>query len=167
MKKISLLLLLLLLFFSSYSFGQNDTTTYYLIRHAEKTRSEELNKNPHLNEVGKQRAIAWSRVFKDVKFDIIYSTNYNRTIETARPTLQNNGLDIQLYNPSNLYTTAFKKATKNKTVLIVGHSNTTPAFANKIIEKQQYDGIDDRNNGNLYIISITNKQVSSQLLHIN
>jgi len=163
MKKISLLLL----FLSIYSFGQNDTTTYYLIRHAEKTRSEVVNKNPHLNEAGKQRAIAWSHVFKDVKFDIIYSTNYHRTIETATPTLQNNGLDIQLYNPSNLYTTAFKKATKNKTVLIVGHSNTTPTFANKILGKQQYDGIDDRNNGNLYIISINNEQTSTQLLHIN
>jgi len=163
MKKISLLLL----FFSIYSFGQNDTTTYYLIRHAEKSRSEVGLKNPHLNKKGEERAITWSHVFNDVKFDLIYSTNYHRTLETANPTLQNNGLDIQLYNPSNLYTTAFKKNTKNKTVLIVGHSNTTPAFANKIIGKQQYDGIDDRNNGNLYIISIKNKQVSSQLLHIN
>lgn len=163
MKKISLLLL----FFSIYSFGQNNTTTYYLIRHAEKIRSEVVLKNPHLNKKGLARAITWSQVFKDVKFDLIYSTNYHRTIETATPTQLNNALDIQLYDPSNLYTTAFKNTTKNKTVLIVGHSNTTPAFANKIIGKQQYDAMDDRNNGNLYIISIKNNHVSKQLLHIN
>ncbi|PCI00581.1 MAG: phosphoglycerate mutase [Flavobacteriaceae bacterium] len=163
MKKIALLLF----FFTICSFAQENTTTYYLIRHAEKTRSEVALKNPHLNEKGLERATSWSHVFKDIKFDLIYSTNYHRTKETASPIQLNNAVEIQFYNPRDLYSSDFQKTTKNKTVLIVGHSNTTPAFANKIIGTAQYDAMDDRNNGNLYIIHIKNKQVFSQLLHIN
>jgi len=162
MKKITFLLI----FFTSCAFAQEKTTIYYLIRHAEKIRTTEHIKDPQLNSEGLKRAKQWSQVFENVTFDVIYSTKYQRTIATATPTSIKKSLEIQWYNPSNLYDTNFQEATKNKTVLIVGHSNTTPAFANKILGTEKYPSIDDRNNGNLYIITIKNGQTTSQLLHI-
>lgn len=145
---------------------ENELTTYYFIRHAEKVRTDKANKNPNLTEKGNDRAENWNAVFKNVKFDFIYSTNYNRTIQTATPTAKSNDLEIQLYNPRELYSDHFKQKTTGKTVLIVGHSNTTPLFVNKIISKEKYGDIDDTNNSNLYIVTISKESVSAILLKI-
>ena len=61
----------------------------------------------------------------------------------------------------------FKLKTTGKTVLVVGHSNTTPQFANDILGEEKYPEINDDNNGNLYIVTIQNKNKSSILLKIN
>lgn len=145
---------------------ETETTTYFLIRHAEKDRTDSTNKNPDLTEKGKKRAIYWSEVLASIKFDAVYSTNYNRTIQTAEPTANSNNLEIQFYNPRNLFNTEFQNDTKGKTVLIVGHSNTTPMFVNKILGEEKYPEIDDSNNANLYIITISENKKSAVLLNI-
>jgi len=145
---------------------KTETTTYYLIRHAEKVRSNANNKNPNLKEKGVDRAIKWSKTFKNIEFDYIFSTNYKRTIQTALPTAKNKNIEIQFYNPNDLYNEEFKALTTGKTVLIVGHSNTTPLFVNKILGEEKYQEIDDRNNANLYIITISNNTIFDILLAI-
>ncbi|AMC10067.1 hypothetical protein Lupro_01820 [Lutibacter profundi] len=145
---------------------KGEVTTYYLIRHAEKDRTNNLNKDPNLTEKGRKRAKKWSVVFKNIPFDLIYSTNYNRTKQTAKPTANCKNLEIQYYNPKNLYNEKFKLKTTGKTVLVVGHSNTTPQFVNKIIEEEKYANIDDSNNSNLYIVTIINGQKTTILLKI-
>lgn len=162
MKRFILIFTLLL---SLNSFSQ-ETTKYFFIRHAEKNRTDIKNKNPNLTEKGNQRAIYWSQVLKNVKFDAVYSTNYNRTIQTAKPTALKNNLDVEFYNPRDLFDVEFKKNTTGKTVLIVGHSNTTPMFVNKVLGKEKYTRIDDNNNSNLYIISIINKTIDDVLLKV-
>ena len=82
---------------------------------------------------GYKRADAWKEVFKNVKFDAVYATNYNRTKLTAKPTADANQLPIRVYDPKNMYTESFQYNTKGKTILVVGHSNTTPMFVNKIL----------------------------------
>jgi 2,3-bisphosphoglycerate-dependent phosphoglycerate mutase len=140
------------------------TTTYYFIRHAEKDRSDANNKNPNLVQEGILRAAKWSLVFDNVKFDAVYSTNYNRTKQTAQPTAEKNGLDITIYDPRNLYSEDFISNTKGKTVLVVGHSNTTPQFVNTILGNEKYKSIDDSNNANLYIVTISGSGEKSDIL---
>jgi 2,3-bisphosphoglycerate-dependent phosphoglycerate mutase len=129
-------------------------------------RSNAKNKNPNLTEKGVDRAINWSKTFEHINFDYIYSTNYNRTVQTALPTAKRKNLEIRFYDPSDLFNEEFKALTKGKTVLIVGHSNTTPQFANKILATKKYSDIDDRNNSNLYILTISNTAISDILLKI-
>jgi len=153
-------------------FSQNTTnkeqevTTYYLIRHAEKDQSDKTNKDPHLTKEGKKRAEKWAKVFGDVKLDMVYSTNYNRTKETAEPTAKANNVDITFYDPRNLKLEDFIKETKGKTVLVVGHSNTTPMLTNALLNEKKYNQIDESNNANLYIVTITDNTKSSTLLKI-
>ena len=142
-------------------------TTYYLIRHAEKDRSDKSNRNPHLTKKGLARADNWAKFFKDVKFDAVYSTDYNRTRETVLPTAKANDLELKFYDPRDIDLKAFLKETKGKTVLIVGHSNTTPFFANNLVGEKSYDMMADDNNGGLYIVSKTNSDSSSMLLQVN
>ncbi len=168
MKRIVLFLVVVLVTVSVHSQdSEATTTTYYLIRHAEKDRSDKTNKNPHLTEQGKQRAENWSNVLKHVKFDMVYSTDYNRTKETAAPTAKHNNLDITLYHPRTFNLEDFVKATTGKTVLIVGHSNTTPMFANGLLGANTYEMIADDNNANLYIVTLTESTKSSTLLTID
>ncbi len=143
------------------------TTTYYLIRHAEKDRSDKTNRDPHLTEAGLKRADNWANVLKDVKFDMVYSTNYNRTKETATPTAKANTIEVSFYDPRDMKLKEFMKSTKGKTVLIVGHSNTTPMFTNGLLGEQKYEGIADDNNANLYIVTVTDVSKSSTVLVVD
>ena len=131
----------------------NNTTIYYLIRHAEKDRSTK-DKDPVLNELGLKRADNWAKVFKDIPFDKIYSTDYKRTQQTAFPTASSKGLDVLSYDAENLFNKNFKQKTDKQTILIVGHSNTTPAFVNAIIGKKEHLQINDSDNGKLFIVTI-------------
>ena len=142
---------------------EQDITTYYLIRHAEKDRSNPSDRNPNLNEEGLKRAENWNSYFKDVAFDMVYSTDYNRTKQTAQPIAKRLGKDITIYDPRDMANEAFMTETKNKTVLVVGHSNTTPVLANKLSGENKYDMIADNNNANLYIITIKQGEILSEL----
>jgi broad specificity phosphatase PhoE len=164
MKKILALSLLLLFAFSTNAQENNSLTTYYFIRHAEKDKSDKDNKNPNLIMEGILRAAKWSMVFENVPFDAIYSTDYNRTKQTAQPTAEKKGLEVQIYDPRQLYSDEFAQATKGKKVLVVGHSNTTPAFVNTILKERKYPSIDENNNANLYIVTISSSGEKSDVL---
>lgn len=174
MKHLKLVLLITILFITSCKQKEKTiepdkepTSTFYFIRHAEKDRSDSLNSNPHLTEKGLLRAEKWRTVFKNISFDAVYSTDYNRTRETALPTAIKNNLELNIYNPRNINATEFLNTNKGKNVLIVGHSNTTPTFVNAILKNETYKNIDDANNGNLYTITINGDKVTSNLLFID
>ena len=164
MKKI--ILICTFLFISSSCYSQ-EVTTYYLIRHAEKLRIDITDKNPKLNYEGVKRADAWKEVFTNVKLDAVYSTDYNRTKLTAKPTANSKNLPIFLYDPKDMYSESFQHKTKGKAVLVVGHSNTTHIFANKVLGRDEYNQINDNNNSNLYIVSVIDEKAFSILLKIN
>ena len=164
-------LLLIVLAFSTFAiFAQEineEVTTYYLIRHAEKNRAIEGDKDPVLTLKGAERAKRWAKVLSTANINMVYTTNYNRTKETAQPTASENGLRLYMYNPRNMYDEGFRYNTKGKNVLVVGHSNTTPFFVNKILGKNVYKQIADDNNSNLYIVTVTKNGATSVLLKID
>jgi len=161
------LFILLIAVFSSISCHQStkkeaETSTYYLIRHAEKNRTDKSNKDPNLTKEGLNRAKNWSSHFKDIEFNVVYTTDYNRTRQTAEPTAKANGLEMQVYNFSEINIEEFIKNTRGKTVLIVGHSDTTPKFVNQLLGEAKYENIADKNNANLYKVTISKQGKSSQ-----
>lgn len=168
MKYIFLLLFTPLTIF--HSFSQNDTnnkaSTYYLIRHAEKDRTNADNKDPHLTEKGLLRAENWAKTLKHVQFDAVYSTNFNRTIETAQPIADSQQLKITYYDP-RINLKHFLKETRGKKVLVVGHSNTIPNLVNSLIGKKKYDLIEDTNNSNLYIVIKQLEFIVDQILVVD
>lgn len=143
------------------------TTTYYFIRHAEKDRSNPSERDPELTEKGHQRAAFWAKHFAEIPLDAVYSTNYKRTTSTAVQTAISKALKVQLYDPRNLNDSLFVKNTKGKTVLVVGHSNTTPAFVNAVLGEEKYEDIDDSNNGNLYTVTIKGEIKSAEVQRLN
>ncbi|CAN5232586.1 hypothetical protein BH23BAC2_BH23BAC2_11780 [soil metagenome] len=143
-------------------------TIYYFIRHAEKDTSNPTDKDPEINGQGKMRAGNWAKVFKEIDFDVIYSSNYKRTRTTAKIIADTRGKEIKLYDASKLNDEDFKLNTRGKTVLVVGHSNSNPAFINFILEENKFKDIPETEYGSLHIISIfPNGKKLSQVLYIN
>lgn len=82
------MIILLILGFQSniHSQENNETFTIYLVRHSEKDLFSSNSTDPPLTKCGKQRSENLSTFLKDVNLDVIYSTDYNRTKNTALPT---------------------------------------------------------------------------------
>lgn len=145
-----------------------DTTIFYLIRHAEKDRSDKTNPNPNLKLEGLKRAEGWAKHFESTPLDVIYSTEYNRTKQTATPTAKSKKLNIEFYNPSKIDGAAFIEKNKGKSVLVVGHSNTTPMFTNALLGEKKYENMADNDNASLYVVTIDKQgNKTSEILTVN
>ena len=158
---------LLITIFFFFSIPEDDCSTFYLIRHAEKVRTNKSDRDPALNEKGIIRALNWKDYFIDKDISKIYSTNYKRTLETVKPIEEAIGLTAILYSPSSIDYKNFISSNKGEIVLIVGHSNTIPDFVNELINDQVYTQIDDLNNSNLYIVNLCDSSISHRLIKIN
>ena len=130
-------------------------TTYYLIRHAEKDRSDPLNKNPELNDKGFERAQFWGDYFKVKTLENFYTTDYMRTFQTMIPIVYPYKDKVKFYKPTDsMFSKEFWKDTYGKNNIVVGHSNTTPQFVNQIIGVEKYKDIPDSINYRVYKVVI-------------
>jgi len=145
--------------------NNNKCTSIYLIRHSEKIRTDQNEKDPLLNKRGLLRAQKWSEIFEQIEITNILSTNTKRTISTVIPTSEKKQLKIEIYRPKDISHETFLKENKGKKVLIVGHSNTVPKTTNTLIKKDYYAQIEDNNNSNLYYVNICNGKISHELLY--
>jgi len=122
---LSLLATLLALFAGSPLRAQTEEgTVVYLVRHAEK--AEVPADDPPLTAEGKARAQALVHALADAGITAIHSTDTERTRATAEPTARALGLEVRLYDGTDLETIAQRLRTRPGRHLVVGHSNTTP-----------------------------------------
>jgi 2,3-bisphosphoglycerate-dependent phosphoglycerate mutase len=149
-------------------YAQSKTTTYILVRHAEKDTSKAgstmMQSDPELSEAGKLRAENLVAAVKGYKIDAIYSTNYIRTKNTVRPLSEKNSIEVQTYDPRNLKALVAQLQTlEGKTILIAGHSNTTPALANLLLGADTYKALDESVYNKIYIITVTDGKAISEV----
>lgn len=167
MKKFLLALSVVLLILSCAPAPQDiSVTTFYLIRHAEKDRTEGVGDDPKLTEEGLKRAQRWAVVLGLEPLDAVYSTDYQRTRQTAAPAAEANGLEISLYDPNAFDAQTWIAQHQGQRILIVGHSNTTPMLVNRLLAEERFADIDDSVNGNLYVVTIMGETVGVELLSI-
>ncbi len=143
--------LLLIILFSSMAYAQ---TTIYLVRHAEKQAAA----NPSLTAIGAFRAQNIAKQLASVGITHIFSTDYKRTQQTAKPLADFLNLPIQSYDPRDL--TAFAEQLKRLkgSVLVVGHSNTTPELT-ALLSQQKVDAIKENEYDNLYQVIIDGDKI--------
>ena len=146
---------------------KENTSVYYFIRHAEKDRSDSTNKNPSLTIQGLERANKWARFFKDKNIAAVYSTNYKRTQQTALPIAKEQNLEIISYTAKELITEKFIANNKGKNIVIVGHSNTTPELVNSLLGEKKYKDIADRENNNVFIVTLTKNKTTAKRVKVN
>lgn len=148
--------------------NSGDITTYYFIRHAEKATDDPSNRDPELTEAGIKRSQNWAKVFEDISFDLIYSSDFKRTRATAQTIADSQNKKVSFYSSSKLNDEDFQEKTIGKTVLVVGHSNSNPEFINYILQEEKYSDIDEMEYGSLYIITVlADGSKTSKVLYIN
>ena len=120
--------MLALLFFSAVlaaEAGGATPTTVILVRHAEKATSTTMTNDVPLSDAGRARANELARVLADTHIDAIYTTQFQRTKQTAEPLAREHNLTPAVADPAQIADIVRTKHA-GQTVVIVGHSNTTP-----------------------------------------
>ena len=139
------------------------SSTIYLVRHAEKMSEGD---DPDLTKDGRKRAKELAKVIQDVTLHAVYSSNYLRTKNTAKPVAEDHGLPIMPYNPRELdsFASKLKDAHKSHNVLVVGHSNSTPSLVNALIGDEKYENLGEKIYDRLYIVMIdTSGQIQTRV----
>lgn len=99
------------------------SATVYLVRHGE---TEGEGSGRALSAAGRARAEALAERLAGAGVEAIYTTDLRRTRETAAPLAARLGLAPRLYDPDDLAGFAAQLRRATGTLLVVGHSNTTP-----------------------------------------
>ena len=153
------LLLLLVIIYSCKS------TSYFVVRHAEKEATATMVSDVPLSAQGKERAEALKDLLISEHIRSIYSTDFLRTRSTAQPLAQTLKLGIQSYEPGD---SGFIKALRSKkeNVLIVGHSNTVDNIVNNLMGAIVIPGdLADSQYGDLFVIKRKGKHYSLDRRH--
>lgn len=149
--------IILLLFISALTFNvsaQTDVTTFILVRHAEKSKDDP--RDPSLSEEGIKRAEALNAMLRQADIAALYSSPYKRTKSTVQPIADAKGLEINTYDPrSAAFLEDIMKKFKGKTIVISGHSNTTPNVVNALIGEDKFKQLSEDDYGKIYIVSVT------------
>jgi broad specificity phosphatase PhoE len=132
---------------------RSDTTTYILVRHAEKATAPA--KDPPLTEAGRQRAQRLADDLQGTRLVAVYSSPYQRTRQTAAPVAQAQGLPVRDYVPDDAAAFAARLRTDHPrgTVLVVGHSNTLAPLARALCDCSVGD-MDEHSYGIRYTVGI-------------
>ncbi len=132
-------------------------TTIYVFRHAE--RASEEDRDSPLSESGWTRAEALADALAGAGIEAIYTTQYRRTRETARPLAERVGLQVRPdttrggVDPARDLARRVLAAHAGGTVLIVGHSNTVPAIVHALGGPELHE-LDATRYGDLFIVTI-------------
>ncbi len=127
------------------------TRTIFIVRHAEKIDD---SRDPDLSETGKLRAQKLAKILADKSIQEIFSTDYKRTLQTANPLAQLNGITIQIYKPDTLDLFAKRIVKSEKNVLVVGHSNSTLSLLDAMGLVHSIKKIDETDYSNLFIVRL-------------
>lgn len=141
-------------------------TTIVLVRHAEK--ENDGTKDPGLTEAGKNRADLLATMFKEAQVDAIYSTSFKRTQHTVGPLAKEKNLSIGKYEPFKTEEVdQILKKHAGGTIVISGHSNTTPWVANYLTGTQAYKDFEESDYSNLIIVSVVEKGKTAKVTWLN
>ena len=136
--------------------GSDKAYTLYLVRHAEK--QPDGSRDPLLTESGKQRALHLADWFQDRDIEDIWSSDFNRTRNTAEPTLSRvgfsePGVKLRIYNHGELVPLSKNLLKRQQNAIVIGHSNTTPELA-RLLCHCVIDDMDDSEYDRLIVISV-------------
>lgn len=149
--------IILLFIFAATTFqlsAQSDVTTFILVRHAEKGKDDP--RDPNLNAEGLKRAQALNTMLAQADIAALYSSPYKRTKGTVQPIADAKGLEISTYDPrSAAFLEEIMAKYKGKTIVISGHSNTTPNVVNALIGENKFKQLSEDTYGNIYVVSVT------------
>lgn len=144
--------------------GEAQVTTVFLVRHAEK--ADTPGQDPSLSEAGRQRAEALARLLQSAGVKGIYTSQFQRTQQTAEPLAKRLGvsvspvpLSVKPSNPREVSEESLRELTKKVeahaggAVLIVGHSNSVPEVI-RMLGGDAVPKIDESKFDDLFVVTV-------------
>ncbi|MBC6368226.1 histidine phosphatase family protein [Algoriphagus sp. AK58] len=148
----NLLLLFSLLLILGACTSQNSPKTIYIVRHAEK---QLVGNDPALAYVGGVRAIKLSQILEKEDIKHVFSTDYIRTRNTAKPTADKAGVQIEIYDPKNHDALVEELRKREGNILVVGHSNTVSQLANYFVsDGEKFADLTDLEYDFIYVVTL-------------
>lgn len=144
--------------------GSEMIFSIYLVRHAEKDVTPADPENPGLSECGESRADGLAGILADAKLEKIYSSDYERTMATARPSAEALSLETEIYDPGELEVISRMLLNRRQNALVVGHSNTTGVLAG-LLAGETMEPFDEHIYDRLYQVTIFGNDARIILLH--
>lgn len=134
-------------------------TVVYLTRHAEKQPTK--IKDPELSAKGEETAKRLATYLQNSHLDVIYSTPFKRTRNTAKAVANQQDKDItELFLPAHEMARLITDMHSGQTILVVGHSNTTPALITQLGVSDKIEIAEDQF-GELFIVTLNKGSVVS------
>lgn len=128
----------------AFASDDSDGLRIILVRHAEKEQNE--SRDPGLSDTGHERAQRLAEAIVQLDLVAIYSTELQRALQTAAPVAEAAGKEVEVVpygaGPLEVYIETLAKKVRRhadrayetgQAVLVVGHSNTTPALAEALL----------------------------------
>jgi phosphohistidine phosphatase SixA len=116
--------------------GQHGETIVYLVRHAEKATDDPTN--PSLSPLGVIRADSLASQLREAEIDVIITTQFKRTIQTASSFAKRRGITPEIIPVAGTTAehvdsvVAAVHRHMGSRILIVGHSNTIGRIAERL-----------------------------------
>jgi broad specificity phosphatase PhoE len=107
------------------------STIVFLVRHAERDGE---GADPLITEAGHKRAKALADLLADAGITAIYSSEFQRTQQTAAPLAERLGLKVTVVpaKDRDALVAHIRELGPGARALIVGHSNTVPGLASRL-----------------------------------
>lgn len=159
-----LYLMLLVLLFSASTLSSQEManahtdrniTKVIIVRHAEK--ADNGTKDPPLTAAGKERASKLNQILADFTIDALYATPFKRTQETLAVIAESRKLGVKTYQPNDAnFAKDVLQENLGKTIVVAGHSNSSPALVNKLIGQEKYMALDESVYTKLWVLTFVN-----------
>ena len=128
------------------------STTFVLVRHAEK--AQDGSKDPALTAEGQSRAERLSQLLDQENISALYATPYQRTQLTLKPIADSRQLEINTYKPfEEGFLNNLLLSHPDQIVVIAGHSNTIPALVNALIGEDKFSQLDESDYNDIFIVT--------------
>ena len=129
--------------------------TIFVVRHAERadagtSGASMMASDPELSETGRARAQSLAATLRDAKITAIYTTEYNRTKQTAEPLAKALGIQATVV-PARDMQALVEKIKSGGNALVVGHSNTVGPILQALGASEQVT-IGDADYDNLFVL---------------
>ena len=139
---------------SENGINNHGITKIILLRHAEK--GNDGSNNPELTFKGEERAKRLAFLLEDIKIDKIFATPFIRTEKTVAILASNKGITVAQYDAKDQsFAASLLEKGKDQTIVVVGHSNSIPFLANKLIGKDSYKELSENEYGKLWVLTFS------------
>lgn len=161
--KCSTVLMLCLLLLPSAAVAQAEGYVLYLVRHAEKAETQGAERDPPLSACGQARAQFLAGYFANSNLEQVYSSDYQRTRQTAAEIVAQQQLPLAIYQAKEIAALAHQLRERKQNALVVGHSNTIPPLA-ALLSEQTTAAMHEEEYSRMYRLEIKAGAVHIQVL---